>query len=66
MGVRRRDFLLSATLAAAAVSVTAAFGQAVTAAQSGGGAQSAASIPAFGRRCASLCERPSRAMSTRL
>ena len=23
------------------------------------------SIPAFGRRCASLCERPSRAMSTR-
>jgi len=24
------------------------------------------SIPAFGRRCASLCERPSRAMSTRL
>ena len=29
MGVRRRDFLLLATLAAAAASVTAAFGQAV-------------------------------------
>ena len=30
MGVRRRDFLLLATLAAAAASVTAAFGQVVT------------------------------------
>ena len=30
MGVRRRDFLLLATLAAATASVTAVFGQAVT------------------------------------
>jgi len=49
MGVRRRDFLLLATLAAAAASVTAAFGQAVTPAvgPTGSGAQSAASIPDF-------------------
>jgi hypothetical protein len=47
MGVRRRDFLLLATLAAAAVPVTAAFGQAATPAvgPTGSGAQSAASIP---------------------
>ena len=49
MGVQRRDFLLLATLAAAAASVTAAFGQAVTPAvgPTGSGAQSAASIPDF-------------------
>ena len=48
MGARRRGFLLSATLAAA-VSVTAAFGQAVTpaAGPSGSAAQSAAPIPDF-------------------
>ena len=49
MGVRRRDFLLLATLAAVAASVTAAFGQAVapTVGPTGSGAQSAASIPDF-------------------
>jgi hypothetical protein len=49
MGVRRCDFLLLATLAAAAASVTAAFGQTVTPAvgPGGSGAQSAASIPDF-------------------
>jgi hypothetical protein len=49
MGVRRCDFLLLATLTAAAASVTAAFGQTVTPAvgPGGGGAQSAASIPDF-------------------
>jgi len=49
MGVRRRDFLLLATLAAAAACVMAAFGQAVTPAvrPTGSGAQSAASIPDF-------------------
>jgi hypothetical protein len=49
MGVQRRDFLLLATLAAAAASVTAAFGQAVTPAvgPTGSGAHSAASIPDF-------------------
>src|SRR2546423_1120218 len=49
MGVRRRDFLFLATLAAAAASVTAALGQAVTPAvgPTGSGAQSAASIPDF-------------------
>jgi hypothetical protein len=48
MGVRRRDFLLLATWAAAA-SVTAAFGLVVTPAvgQTGNGVQSAASIPVF-------------------
>jgi len=47
MCVRRRDFLLLVTLAAAAASVTDAFGQAVTPAvgPTGSGAQSAASIP---------------------
>ena len=46
MGVRRRDFLLLATLAAASVT---AFGQAVTPAvgPTGSGAQSAATIPDF-------------------
>src|SRR5262252_10046149 len=49
MGVRRRDFLLLATLAAVAASVTAAFGQAVTPAvgPTGSGAQIAGSIPDF-------------------
>src|SRR5215831_8796723 len=49
MGVVPRDFLLLATLAAAAASVTAAFGQAVTPAvgPTCSGAQSAASIPDF-------------------
>jgi hypothetical protein len=49
MGVRWRDFLLLAILAAAAASVTAAFGQVVTPAvgPTGGGAQSASSIPDF-------------------
>jgi hypothetical protein len=49
MGVWRRDFLLLAALAAAAASVTAAFGQALTPAvvPIGSGTQSAASIPDF-------------------
>jgi hypothetical protein len=49
MGVRRRDFLLLATLTAVTASVTAAFGQAVTPAvgPAGSSAQSAASIPDF-------------------
>jgi len=49
MGVRRRDFLLLATLAATAASVTAAFGQAVTPAvgPTGSSAQSAASMPDY-------------------
>src|SRR5262245_51976681 len=49
MGVRRRDFLLLATLAAAAAFATAAFGQTVTSAvgPTGSGTQSASSIPDF-------------------
>jgi hypothetical protein len=49
MGVRRRDFLLLATLAAATASVTAAFGQPVTPVvePTGSGAPSTASIPDF-------------------
>jgi hypothetical protein len=48
MSVRRRDFVLLATLAAAAAYVTPAFGQVATPAVGPtGGAQSAASIPDF-------------------
>src|SRR5215831_15500237 len=49
MAVQRRDFLSLAILVAAAASATAAFGQTVMPAVglTGGGAQSAASIPDF-------------------